>query len=336
MMLSNMPGSIHQDWGEQSHSVLVNTPSHERGGPRITRSVYTNTPRSVHQDWKQECIIPLSWWALRGMMENGTILYLYWLLLRIIVVWENHLKRRCECDDPDSGAHRHAEDPLSHRGISVVPGPPEELDPGEVIRGVDHLPHQTWRGGYWSIGLILHVDSVTCEGGGGQEGQAESPSCHSADVHEHDVHAGDVERHAGCDHDARLRLPEVVHEGEKHEDGVIGGAGGQGGQPDQQVPAAVSQGMDQRHQGQEDEEKLPDDEGGHHQEPLHGVIPVVPGQGVPLRVVINEIHLQICWDLPAQSTQRDTERHRRKYKIETSFAQLRVADKIKCISRCLD
>ena len=184
---------------------------------------------------------------------------------------------------------------------------------------------------YWPHDL-LHVVCDTCEGGGGQEGQAESPSGYSADVHEHDVHAGDVERHAGGDHDARLRLPEVVHEGEEHEDGVIGGASGQGGQPDQQVPAAVSQGMDQRHQGQENEEELPDHERGHHKEPLHGVIPVVPGQGVPLRVVINQIHLQISQVLPGQSTQRDTERHRRKYKLDTSFAQLRVADKIKCIS----
>ena len=57
---------------------------------------------------------------------------------------KNHLEGRSEGDDPHCGSHGDAHDPLAHRGVCVVPGPPEELDPSQVIRGVDHLPHQTW------------------------------------------------------------------------------------------------------------------------------------------------------------------------------------------------
>ena len=70
--------------------------------------------------------------------------------------------------------------------IRVVPGPPEELDPRDVVRSVDHLPHQAG------------------ETDRGPEAEAESPAGDSAGVHEDHVDAGDVERHPRGQHDTSL------------------------------------------------------------------------------------------------------------------------------------
>ena len=95
-----------------------------------------------------------------------------------------------------------------------------------------------------------------------------------------------------CPH---LSLPEVVHEGQEHEDGIVGGAGSEGGDPDHGVGPAVRQGVDQGHQRQEDEVELPDDEGWQHQHALHRVVEVVPGHRVPVRVGVEHREIAVLY-----------------------------------------
>ena len=148
-----------------------------------------------------------------------------------------------------------------------MPSPPEELSPCDIIGRVDHLPHQP------------------SQAGGGQGGQPQSPAGHSGGVHEHIIHTGDVEWHAWSEHDTGLGLPEVVHHGEGHENDIIGSASCECCDPDSYVETTMAAGVDEGDQAEEDEEELSQDKGRKHHEPLYGAVPVVPWQGVPLRVV---------------------------------------------------
>ena len=88
---------------------------------------------------------------------------------------------------------------------------------GDVVGRVDHLPHEAG------------------ETDRGPEGEAEPPAGDGAGVHEDHVDTGNVERHPGCEHDAGLGLPEVVHHGQHHKEGVVGSARHQSGRPHRDV-----------------------------------------------------------------------------------------------------
>ncbi len=72
-----------------------------------------------------------------------------------------------------------------------------------------------------------------------QWSQPEPRSSHESAVHEDNVDAGDVQGHPGRQHDARLRLPEVVHERQRHEDGVVHSASDECQGPHHQVGTAL-------------------------------------------------------------------------------------------------
>ena len=180
----------------------------------------------------------------------------------------SHLEAGGEGDDPDRGPDGDPEQSVSDGSVRVVPGPPEELDPRDVVRSVDHLPHQTGQ-----------TDR-------GPEVEAQPPAGHCAAVHEDHVDTGDVQRHPGGQHDAGLGLPEVVHDGQHHEEGVVGRAGTERGHPDKEVGPAVTDGVDQGDERQEEEVKLSHHEGRHHHEPLRGVRPVSPRHTGPVWVFI--------------------------------------------------
>jgi len=181
------------------------------------------------------------------------------LMVSVTQNWKQAVKVMTQTEEPIGTPSS-----LSDGSVSVVPGPPQELDPRDVVRSVDHLPHEAG------------------EADGGEEGEAEPPGGHGAAVHEHDVHTGDVEGHPRGQHDAGLGLPEVVHDGKDHEESIICSAGTEGGHPDKQVSPAVAGRMNEGHHSQEYEVELSYHKGGQHHEPLGGVGPVTPGQTLPL------------------------------------------------------
>ena len=100
-----------------------------------------------------------------------------------------------------------------------------------------------------------------------ERGRRPAPKAESADgdrrpVHEDHVYAWDVQRQARGEHDARLSLPEVVDQRQRHEDQIVAGARDQCGEPDQQVRAPRAARVVEGDEGARDDDVFTEQERG--------------------------------------------------------------------------
>ena len=154
-------------------------------------------------------------------------------------------ERSDEDDHPRRAADGHAQQTIGDRSVGVVPRPPEELGTHDVVRRIERDAGQP---------------TQRCPRDGGQP---QTPHRHRRQVHERHVHARDVERQSGRDHQRRLRLPEVLHHRQRHENQVVRRPREDGRNPNQHVLAPLVpllKGVPQRQQRQTDEGIFADDE----------------------------------------------------------------------------
>mmetsp|Transcript_40128 Transcript_40128/g.85621 ORF Transcript_40128/g.85621 Transcript_40128/m.85621 type:complete len:254 (-) Transcript_40128:9-770(-) len=97
--------------------------------------------------------------------------------------------------------------PLADSGIAVVPGPPKISRAIDVVDAIKQMAKQTS-----DAGLGVRIKTIC---------PREKARRHWCIVHDAGIHLDDVEREARRDHDTGLGLPEVVTDGQEHEENVV-------------------------------------------------------------------------------------------------------------------